>query len=236
MPKVKSPFSLEHKWSVNWTRIPSSIRIDPRVMTHTNREEKALRSLASVGLISRKQLIEVFGLSVGLIKSMEKTHKLIPHTFIRNKEKGIRVYTLGIKGAMAIGLDNYEKNYWVRYLREDILKRLIFFQAYQHVSNLEILPTPSPFIGAIQNNDTLIYVYVMKGNPSDLMRYLRWERKEHHRLILVVEHLNELKALELYLENLRVRILLERDLISSRHSNASKENVFYRYEDGRLIR
>src|SRR5690625_3164562 len=72
MPKVKSPFSLEHKWSVNWTRIPSSIRVDPRVMTHTEREAKALRFLASVGLISIMHLVDWLGLSFGLVIGWEK--------------------------------------------------------------------------------------------------------------------------------------------------------------------
>src|SRR5699024_5876080 len=187
------------------------------------REEKALQAIASVGLISYKQLVDIFGISAGLLKSMEKTHKLIPHTLIKNKNTKTKIYTLGVKGAMAIKLDNYQMNYWVRYVKDDILKKLLFFQMYRHLSDFPIIPVPNPFIGAIENNDALIYVYVMKGNTSDLMRYLKFQSSVHHRIILVAENIQQLKSLELYFKELKVRIALESDLING---NTNK-NIFY---------
>lgn len=228
-----SPFSLQHDWSVNWTRIPSSIRVDPRINIHSINERKALEAIASVGLIGRNQLIRLFRLTKKEINAMEKTHKIIRHEIIKNNSVVTPIYTLGIKGALALELEDYEVNYWVEYFSDDILKCLLFFQVYHFFPKLSVIATPSPFTGAVQNKNNLIYVYVAKGDQDDLMRYLKWQKQSGHRLMLIVENFNQLKPLELYFDELKIRVVLEKDLISETNL---KKDIFYQYRDGRLSR
>lgn len=228
-----SPFSLQHNWSVKWVRIPSSIRVDPVVNISSLRERNALEALASVGIIGKHQMIRLFSLSKKEVEMMEKSHKLVSHEIIRNNDNPTLIYTLGIKGALALELNDYEVNYWVEYKITDVLRSLLFFQVYHFFPKLQVVGTPPPFTGAVKNDENVIYVYVAKGNIDDLLRYLKWQKRTGHRLMLIVENFNQLKPLELYFEELKVRIALEGDLISD--TNAGRD-IFYYYKDGKLMR
>src|SRR5699024_8284801 len=229
----KTPFSLEHKWKIKWKRIPSNIRIDPRVNFHNMREKRALKALASLGVITRPQLMKIFYLSYKEVNDLVHNYRIIEHDIIKNDGEPTKIYTLGNKGAMLLEIDSYETNYWFQYTTEDVLKGLLFFQTYLYFPELKVIPTPKPFTGAVQNNDNIIFVYVFKGNPDDLLHYLKFKQQKGHRLILVVENLNQLKPAELFLEDLRVRVVIESELVSNRNIN---KDIFYAYKDGRLTR
>ena len=127
-----SPYSLSHDWSIYWTRIPSNIKRSSYVNGESPKERKALEALAAVGLIGGAQLSRLFSLDKKRLKRMVIEKKIVRHEIHRNKQV-IPIYTLGINGAVVAGLnDSYESNYWVEYKTEDVLKRLLFFQLYQH--------------------------------------------------------------------------------------------------------
>lgn len=229
-----SPFSLEHKWSIYWERLRSNFRADPRVNIHSMRERKALEALSAVGVIGEKQLSRLFSLSSREINNMKRTFKIMKHKLKRGESYEIPIYTLGIRGAMALKLDAYESNYWTTYTIEDIMKRLLFFQLYHYFPKLKLLPAPSPFIASLLSNDNLINVYILKGNGHDLLHYLKWESKSNHRLMIVTESISHLTELEMFLLNLKVRIALEEDLMNQ---TEVKDDIFYFYnEEGELVR
>lgn len=229
-----SPFSLEHKWSVYWERLRSNFRADPRVNIHSMREKKALEALSAVGVIGEKQLSRLFSLSTGEIDNMKRAFKIMKHRLRRGEKYEIPIYTLGIRGAMALKLDAYESNYWTTYTIEDVMRRLLFFQLYHYFPTLKLLPAPSPFVASLLSNDNIINVYIMKGNAHDLLHYLKWESKTNHRLMLVTESMNHLVELEMFLPKIKVRIALEKDLMNQ--SNV-KDDIFYLYnEEGELVR
>src|SRR5699024_9613437 len=228
-----SPFSLQHDWSINWEVVPSGINIDPRVAINSTNERRALEAIASVGVISKHQLIQLFSLREKQLKSMEKSFKILKHELIKNKEEKTIIYTLNTKGALALGLDNYKVNYWLEYYTNDVLKSLLYFQVYYFFPKLNIKPTPKPFTGGVETKSNMIYVYVVKGNNDDLSRFLKWEKKQVQRLVIVVENPQQLKHLELYLKDLKIRVALEKDLVSG---DNTEQNIFYTYKDGRFVR
>lgn len=222
-------FSLVHDWKLSLKRIPSSFRPNKYYTIQSMAERKSLEALASVGVIGKNQLRFIFGLKSKEVRDMIDMHKLVEHKLIREADEevddiSITIYTLGINGAKAIKLDAFENNYWMLYSTEDVLKRLLFFKLHERFKMNKVIPTPEPFVSAIQSNDGLVYVYVLKDSIDDLLRYLKWEANKRHRIILITESLKHLETLELYLKNVEIRIVIEEDLI------AGKENIFHAYE------
>jgi len=227
-----SPFSLTHDWSLGWKRIPSNYKPFQYYNINSMKEKKALEALGSVGIIGGKQLSRLFSLSNKEIKNMVHTDKIVEHALNRNHNTQIPIYSLGINGAKAIKLSAYKSNYWVELRLEDVLKSLLFFQLYHYFPTLNVKPTPNPFVAAVKNNESLIYVYVLKGDMGDLMRYLKWQKESHHRLILVTESVSQLKEIELYTDNLKMRVVIEGDLMNREKSD---EDIFYLFKDGELV-
>lgn len=228
-----SPFSLEHDWIVNWKRLPSNMRTNLVARANTHKEKKALETIACIGLIGKNHLNRFFGLNDNYIKNMLITNKIVRHEVVRNNKDTISIYTLGVNGAKIIQLDAYELNYWLRYLTKDVLKVLLFYQVYYYVFNLPIKPTPKPFTGAVESSGNLIYVYVTKGDTDDLLRYLKWSKKADNRIMIMVEQFHQLKELELFLEDIKVRVVLEADIMTNKKTD---ENIFYTYDNGKLVR
>lgn len=208
-----SPFSLSHEWSLHWIRIASNIQRSDYVNGESPKEQRALEALAAVGLIGGVQLFRLFSLDKKRIKRMMAEKKIVRHEIHRNKQV-LQVFTLGINGAVIGGLnDSYESNYWVEYKTEDVLKRLLFFQLFQHFSNAKLLPTQEPFSGVIQFQGKPIYVYVVRGNVNDLLMYLKWNGKHfNERLIIIAESIKHLQPLKVSVATLKLRIVLDEDL------------------------
>jgi hypothetical protein len=220
-----SPFSLSHEWSLYWTRIPSNIKRSDFVNGESPKERKALEVLAAVGLIGGAQLFRLFSLDKKRLKRMVVEKKVVRHEIHQNKQV-IPIYTLGINGAVVVGLnDCYESNYWVEYKIEDVLKRLLFFQLFQHFPESKVSPTPEPFSGAIEFQDKLIYVYVVRGDFNDLLMYLKWEGNNfNERLIVVTESLRYLQPLIVNATKFKTRAIIDMDL---RDSVEDIQNQFY---------
>ncbi|RKJ51420.1 hypothetical protein D7X33_32205, partial [Butyricicoccus sp. 1XD8-22] len=169
-----SPFSLEHTWAVYWKRLPSNMQDRPILGQVASNEEKALKAIASVGLITANQLLNLYSLSSNKLTRMVKRNRIVQHEIVMNDKYRIAIYSLGINGAKIVGLPGYEVNYWVKYSIHDILKRLLFFSFYERFHQNELIPVPNPFMGAIIINDKPMFVYVVRGDLNDLSMYLKW--------------------------------------------------------------
>jgi len=220
-----SPYSLSHEWNLHWTRIPSNVRASDYINGESPKERKALEALAAVGTIEGAQLFRLFSLDKKRLKRMVLEKKIVRHELIRNKQV-IPIFTLGINGAVIGGLkDSYDSNYWVEYKIEDVLKRLLFFRLFQHFPESQILPTQEPFLGAIQFMDNPIYVYVVRGNMSDLLMFLKWRGEQHNeRFIIITESFHHLRPLVMINKKLKLRIALDFDL---QNETVSIQDIFY---------
>ncbi|MFS0689003.1 hypothetical protein AB1K89_07165 [Sporosarcina sp. 179-K 8C2 HS] len=229
-----SPYSISHKWSLHWTRIPSNIKRSPFVNGESPKERKALEALAAVGLIGGNQITRLFSLDKKRIKRMVAEKKIVRHEIHRNKQVK-PVYTLGINGAVVAGLDDcYESNYWVEYKTEDVLKRLLFFQLYKHFSESKVQPTQEPFIGAIQFQGKQIYVYVVRGEINDLLMYFKWNGKHFdERLIVITESIKHLQPIKPIANTLKMRVTVDGDLLKDIEDT---QNPFYFFdENGQFV-
>lgn len=208
-----SPYSLSHEWNLHWIRIPSNIKRSDYINGESPKERKALEALAAVGIIEGAQLFRLFSMDKKRLKRMVMEKKIVRHELIRNKQT-IPIFTLGINGAVIGGLkESYESNYWVEYKIEDVLKRLLFCQLFQHFAESKVLPTPEPFSGAIEFKGKPIYVYVVRGDVSDLLMYLKWRRKNFNdRIIIITESIRHLQPLKLIIENFKLRVTVDKDL------------------------
>src|SRR5699024_3133905 len=182
---------------------------------------------------TKNQLMIIIRVDEKQVRAMEKRFRILGHKLIRNKSTKTTLYTLNVKGVIAIKLDNYKPNYWLQYFPDDVLKRIIFFQTYENLPRQPIIATPSPFVGGIDNGGAMIYVYISKGNNDDLIRYLKFEQQTNQRIVLVVETLGQLRTMEEYIKKLRVRVVIENDLLKNENIDT---NIFYTYKDGKLIR
>lgn len=220
-----SPYSLSHEWNLHWTRIPSNVRQSDYINGESPKERRALEALAAVGIIEGALLFRLFSLDKKRFKRMVVEKKIVRHELIRNKQP-IPIFTLGINGAVIGGLkDSYESNYWVEYKIEDVLKRLLFFQLFQHFTGSKALPTPEPFSGSIEFKGKPIYVYVVRGDVNDLLMYLKWKGKKfNERLIIITESLKHLESLKVIAEMFKLRVTLD---INLHDTNEAFQKTFY---------
>ncbi|MEN1969672.1 hypothetical protein WMZ97_16540 [Lentibacillus sp. N15] len=203
-----SPFSLQHSWSVHWSRTPSNFKEQPILGKVASNEQEALLAVASVGLITARQLFHLFSLNKDKVKRMVKRNRLVKHELVMNGDRRIAVYSLGINGAKIVGFSGYENNYWVKFSVNDILKRLLFLNFYERFHPNNLLPAADPFIGSIMINNKAMYVYVVRGGLNDLMMYLKWNSL-NKRLILITESLSLLEQLKPFLHDIKVRAILD---------------------------
>lgn len=230
---------MSHQWSVYWTRLPSNFKRLRFFNGESPKELNAIKALAAVGLISGKQMREIFGLDRKRLKTMTLEHKLVRHEMKKDKN-AVTLYTLGANGAIMAGVeDSFKNNYWVAYKTEDILKRILFFQLYKQFQKtmlrVSVLPTPKPFIGAIELRGKPFYVYVVRGDTNDLTMFLKWNEQFNERVIVLTETLRHLEPLKWVLSNLPVRIALDCDLLQEQETEHI-QNLFYFMEDGQYIK
>src|SRR5690625_4599800 len=166
-----SPFSLEHDWVVHWKRLPSNMSERPILGQVAENEERALKAIASVGIITSSQLFNLFRLNKNRLDRMVKRQRVVRHQLVLNNKHRISVYTLGINGAKIANLSGYEVNYWVEYRITDILKRLLFFSLYERFKSAELVTAVDPFSGTLMINGKPMYVYVVRGDVNDLLMY-----------------------------------------------------------------
>lgn len=238
-----SPFSLSHSWTLHWERLPSNLKRIQHFSSESNKEKQAIDAISKVGVIGGQQLQKLFNIDKKRLKRMVAEQKIVRHE-MRLDGKIIPIYTLGINGALIAGMeDAYELNYWVQYKTEDVLKRILFFKLYErfHGSGAEekkavsaIFPTPNPFIGAIQFRQSLLYVYVVRGDINDFLMYMKWKGDGfNERVIVIAEEIRHLELLKHALLPLKARVTLDSDLLSEVEH---VQNIFYFLKDGDFVK
>ncbi len=241
--KATSPFSLSHAWTLHWDRKPSNLKRIEHFGSKSSKEKQAIDAIGKVGVIGGQQLHQLFGIDKKRLKRMIAEQKVVRHE-MRLDGNIIPIFTLGLNGALIAGMeDAYELNYWVRYKTEDVLKRMLFFKLYERFQGREaedgktgpaILPTPNPFIGAIQFRRSFLYVYVVRGEINDFLMHMKWKGESfNERLIIIAEDIRHLKLLKHALLPLKARVVLDSDLLAD---EAHVQNIFYFLKDGEFVK
>lgn len=229
----RNPFSLQNEWVVHWRRLPSNISERPILGEIAKNEEQALRAIATVGLITSSQLLNLYQLGKNKLNRMIRRQRVVRHQLTLNNKYNISIYTLGINGAkIAEVSDYYEVNYWVRYRIEDVLKRIVFFGLYERFDGVELLPAVEPFIATLMINGKPMYVYVVRGDTNDLLMYLKWN-KFNERMIIVTESLSHLEMLKPFLHDIKLRVILDEDILNP---NINIGDAFYLFKDNEFIK
>ncbi|WP_046176733.1 hypothetical protein [Domibacillus indicus] len=208
-----SPFSLQHNWKCNWTRVPEHIKPDKYVNGESPKERRALEALACIGVIGGLQLSRLFSLDKKRKKKMVLEKKLVRHDIQKNKQV-IPVYTLGINGAKAAGVPGYENNYWLKYGAGDMLGKLLFFQLYEWFPGSRLSPAINPFEGVIFHKNKPLYIYSAKGDIQDLLVFLKWN-EFNERMIVITESFKHLEGL-LHCGDMKIRAVLQQEAHSAR--------------------
>lgn len=223
---ASSPFSLSHNWNLKWQRHPCYRK--PKWFGNSPKEEKVIKAFTSVGVIGGAQLSRLFNMDKGRKKKMAREGKIIRHEMHKDKQI-IPIFTLGPTGAEMILLEDYEHGYWVEYNVPEVLKRLLFIELYGKFPKAKILPAPSPFAGAIQFKRNLFYVYVVRGDMQDLLMHLKW-KPFAERMLIVTESLNHLQPLNVFAEDLKIRVTTDDDL------KGDFRDLFYCWDEGRWVK
>lgn len=208
-----SPFSIEHNWTLNWTRVPEHFKPDIQVNGESPKERRALEGLACIGVIGGLQLSRLFSLDKKQKKKMVLEKKLVRHDIQKNKQM-IPVYTLGINGARLTNTPGYENNYWLKYEVGDMLGKLLFFQLYEWFPDSRILLAVNPFEGVIFYKNKPIYIYSAKEDIQDLLVFLKW-KEFSERMIVITESLKHVEGL-LHYDDIRIRAILQQEAHSTR--------------------
>lgn len=226
-----SPFSLSHNWVIHWKRIPSNMKERPILGQVASDEEEALKGIASVGLISGKQMLHIYSQGKKKLKKMVERNRIVQHELVMNEKFRIPIYSLGVNGAKIAGVNGFENNYWVEYTIEAILKRLLFFEFYERFHPRELLPAPPPFAGSIIINNKPMYVYVVRGDLNDIIMFMKWNTI-NERIILVTESLSFLNQLKMYMNNMKLRVILDDSLVDK---TKPINNAFYKLHNNEFI-
>lgn len=218
-----SPFSTHHDWKVGWKRergMPRDIDI-PRTYY------PVLYAVATIGCAGSVQLKNLFGLyNKKKLKSLAGSYLLLKHELFQG-DKRIPVYTLGTNGVREFHLPH---NYWLNWQAEDVLKRLVFFKLYEVFLDYEpdIVPSPEPFVGALQIGHKLYHVFVARDDVYDLLLYMKWNQNPDQRIIIVTEKLEHLSPLNPFLNDVKIRVTTDEDLLNEE----SIDQMFYEWDAG----
>lgn len=208
-----SPYSyIHHNWELKWVRIPSNKRYDRPIETRSEKEERALEAIASVGVIGGLQLKSIFKIGKVRLKNMRERHLVVRHSLLKNGRE-IPIYTIGKHGANKF-MPEYEENYWVEMDVVKVLKSLLFFQFCQLFDDFRVVPAPDPFTAGIYLGDTPYYVYVERNGIRDLISFLKWKNSFSERMFIIAEKLENIKDIEIFMEtmNLKLRVILDQQL------------------------
>ena len=203
---MASPFSLSHGWKVEWNRE----RVKPREVILPPEIRPLMYAVASIGVIGGVQIKRLFGVEDRkTLKRLCQDHFLMRHELVG--EKNIPIYTLGTN---TVNYFQLPPNYWLHWQAEDVLKCMVFFKLYEAFLDYEpeIVPSPDPFVGAMQIGSKLYHVFVARDDVYDLLLYMKWNRNPEQRIIVVAEKLEYLSPLNPFLSDFKVRATTDEDL------------------------
>lgn len=220
-----SSFSVCHEWSLYWKKDgnPQSSRI---IYCESQKEQALLKALASVDVIGRKSLLEIFDINKQRAKRMCFEGKLVEHK-IHMAKRQLCIYTLGKVGAELIDVAGYKANYWLQLEVADVLKRLVYYHLYSYLPDMQIGPAVKPFVGSLTNGENQLFVYVLRGNCNDLLQFLKWDENFSERLIIVTESLSHVEPAIPFLLASKTNVRIAEDLDLDLYTDEPIQSSFY---------
>lgn len=219
-----SIFDTNKTWYFNWksesrTSFPSLVGIDI-----DDKSKEIIEAVASVGLITDKQLFYFYKVRKKHLDHMRHIKMLVEHQINIANEKGdmdvLTVYTLGKIGAKILNLPHYKTDYWRSYRKNEVYKRIMFFEFFHRFKkgfeHLDIYPGISPFTGAIRYKNSImeVFIYSDKEDFYNIMNFLRW-KNSFNRMIFIASDLKSFHQLKPHLEDKQVRYLKEADILNN---------------------
>lgn len=237
-----SPYSDSHQWTLHWQRLPSNLKSPKYFNDKSPKDRAVIEAIGHIGVIGGKQLQELYGVNKKRLQKMTEEQKIVRHE-MRLNHQTMPIYTLGINGAKMNGMaETYRLNYWLEYKAEDVLKRIVFFKLYELFCKADpdnpewwtIYPTTKPFVGSILFRKHVYYVYVLRGDMTDFLSFMKWKGDMFDgRLLLITENLDHLELIKPALINTKVRVALDQDLLQSvQHI----QNLFYFLNEGNFVK
>lgn len=232
-----SPYSMQYTWHLNWRRIHPGSEKMTFIRCDSPKERKALSALADIGFLSSQQLLRLFGLARKQLKKMEKERKLHRHELIKKQGEQspiIPIYTLGDAGAVITSLTNYKLNYWLPFTEEAIIQKLLFVELHAFFPEGKATPSPAPLTGGIQYKNKTFFVYVIRGDYQEFLRFLKWEEYQYNeRYIIIAEKINHIKPLLLHLKDTKVRFTTDADLLNG---HTLRDIIYATNDEGAIIK
>lgn len=221
-----SPFSLQHNWSVNWSRA-LKIRGTERIIGESQKELLAMQALSAVNVIGLGQLFKRFGIDRKRAEKMCAEKKLVKHVVYQNRQNMV-IYTLGEIGAKIINEPNYQIDYWLQYGIKDVLKRLAFYNLFLCFDNAKVERSLKPFTGIIKKGDTKLFVYVLRDQGKDLEHFLLYHDYFTERVIIVAEEIDHLNQLlpTLIESKIKLRVALDMDIYKQKEKSI-RDKFYY---------
>ncbi len=113
---------------------------------------------------------------------------------------------------------------------KDVLKRVLFYELYFYFPKSEIIPTPEPFVGAINYNGKIFYVYVSREDNRDLIMYLKWkENRFSERIIVITESTEHVNPLMIHAQDMKLRTKTDQELMA-------RDGGIYFHEEGKFVK
>src|SRR5699024_5687276 len=197
-----SIFDTNKTWYFNWksesrTSFPSLVGIDI-----DDKSKEIIEAVASVGLITDKQLFYFYKVRKKHLDHMRHIKMLVEHQINIANEKGdmdvLTVYTLGKIGAKILNLPHYKTDYWRSYRKNEVYKRIMFFE----------------FFNRFKKGFEHLVIYSDKEDFYNIMNFLRW-KNSFNRMIFIASDLKSFHQLKPHLEDKQVRYLKEADILNN---------------------
>jgi len=110
----------------------------------------------------------------------------------------------------------------------------LFFSFYKFFPEADIIPTPEPFVGAVNFRNNPLYIYVVRGDTNDLLNYLKWQKHNFNgRLIIIAESIRHVQPFAMHTQDLKMRITTDNDLMQANHL---RELFYFMNDDGEIIK
>lgn len=226
---------------LEWKIIGSNSYSNESVLIYISQNESLknlCHALSVVGVIGSVQLNNIFlRRNKKLLRIALERHVLRKHNMYKDGTL-YPVYTLGVNGLM-FSENNLERiNYWMPMKKHQVLNSLTYyrllskFQKYQDSAVVSKSLDDSPFIGALSIRQSEFHVLILKGNENIIKNHIKYNYQSlPERMILVVEHLKDLDAINPYLKvlNQRIRVTTEANL------EKRFEEMFYKLEGNEWV-
>lgn len=218
-----SPFSMQKSYRVIWGKEenpPSHMKVKLN-----DAQKLSLRRLATLKVCTTNQLAKQLHRQLrkgkDLVNDLRKKGLIVPH-LLEEETTGARIpfYSLSPTYAGKIGLDAISKPLVAQEILKKMLLSQLFVRFLEVDPQVEVLPFPNPFDGALHILGNDFRVGVIRGNVGAIQNHFLYHQ-EQMKTLLVVERLLEADQLNsIYTPLIRVTTdyhLLKGELATSFH-------------------